>query len=219
VPLFRPCLTLSKPLLLQLIVIWPWKPTSPIWYGHLLLNCVALVPSVIFCTQRSEKLFSLPSAFTPWLLEFPPVWLSSVSLKQAINCSKQLYSPCPKNSPNWWHLSSPCLSPLAAHWFTNTVRIAPVCYVCLNRCWLLVTEPVTNDVSHTEWRHLQQPELPPATPSDVSLYTEWLRSLHRMTSSATWGEVHRNFPHQSLLGSRYLYEMQGMSTGTGPQQW
>ena len=35
---------------------------------------------------------------------------------------KQPCSPCPESSLNWPNLSSPCFSPLAAHWFTNTVQ-------------------------------------------------------------------------------------------------
>ena len=53
---------------------------------------------------------------------------------------KQPCSPCLESSLNWPDLSSPCFSPLAAHWFSNTVqtRFSVLQLRHLDRFWLLI---------------------------------------------------------------------------------
>ena len=96
---------------------WPWKLTYSFWYAQIIiLDSVALVPSVIFCPQMPQNPISASvCSVTPWLLQFSPVRLPSVSLKQTAISSKQRCSPCPESSQNWSYLSSSCFSPMAAH--------------------------------------------------------------------------------------------------------
>ena len=96
--------SMSKTLVLLLLVTWPWKLTSPIWYVQPILNLTKLAPPAVR------------------LLQFCPVWLSSASLKQIAESSEQRCSPFPESSQNWPHLSSSGFSPMAAHSFRNTVQ-------------------------------------------------------------------------------------------------
>ena len=74
-------LTLSNPLVLRLIVIWPWEHTSPRQYVQLTLNSIALAESVI-SVHRYNKYFLWHCSFTPRLLQLPPFRMSRVSLLQ-----------------------------------------------------------------------------------------------------------------------------------------
>ena len=71
------CLTLSK----SLIVTWPWKRTSQVCYAQLMLNSVALVPSVIFCSQMPQQFLCL-SFFSHALSTAILSGLAAVSHKQ-----------------------------------------------------------------------------------------------------------------------------------------
>ena len=82
-----------KDLVLHLIVTWPWKLTSPIWYAQPVGNSAALLSSVIFCLRMLQKILFLPlffhalctaflssllycfclCSFTPCLLHFFPL--------------------------------------------------------------------------------------------------------------------------------------------------
>ena len=106
----------------------------PIWDPQLILNSVALVPSITFCPQMPQRLLSLPFSFTSWLLQLSSFWLSWVFPKQTTDGSEQHCLPCLESFWNRPHFSSSCFSSLVAHWFTDTDtnKFSSLCYNCLN---------------------------------------------------------------------------------------
>ena len=121
---------LSNTLVLHSIVTWPRNLAPPVWYAQPILN-TALVPSVICCLQMPEKVLSLLFFFhtvTAAILSC----LSSVFLKETTRSSKQRCSPRPERSQHSPYLASSYFSPLAAHWFTNTVQTRFFVLNCLN---------------------------------------------------------------------------------------
>ena len=89
-----------------MLVTWPWNLTSLSWYAQPVLNSTALFPSIIFCPQMPQKVLFLPLFFhtlTTAILSSQA--LTSISLKQTTESSKQHYLPCPESSQNWYHIS------------------------------------------------------------------------------------------------------------------
>ena len=126
-----PCLTLLKILVLHLIVTWPWKLASPFWCTQLILNLFHLSSFVHRCHKNSCQ----------YLL-----WLNKLQKK-----SKRCCSSCPENSQNWSFTS--CFSPLATHWFMNTVqtRFSVLQLPQLNCSWLHDSA----DCSVSSWLNVQ----------------------------------------------------------------
>ena len=117
-----------------MLVTWPWNLTSISWYAQPILNSTALVPSVIFCPQMPQKLLFLPLFFctlTTAILSCQA--LTSISLKQTTESSKQHCLPCHESSQNWYHIS-PHLAFL--HWLPIESQIqyklVSLFYNCLN---------------------------------------------------------------------------------------
>ena len=113
---------LSKPCVLHLIGIWPGKYISNLLRSAKFeLRCISFIRRLL----STDAIHILVPAFVLSRLDYCNSLLSGCPqylLNKLQKNSKQRYSPCTKSSQNRPYLSSPCLSPLAAHWFTNTVQ-------------------------------------------------------------------------------------------------
>ena len=136
-----------------LIVTWPWKHISNLVRSPNFEVCYISSSHHVLSTDATKVLVS---AFVLPRLDCCSFLLSDcprcLSLKQTTKCSEQRCSFCSVNSQNWPDLSSVCFSPLAAHRFTNTYKIAALCYMavlplldrsCLHDSSLQTSQPAT----------------------------------------------------------------------------